>query len=58
MDIPEKENLGEVQRFSDNSIRFDSEFTDKVMKDGGRLGTQAQWMLCERPMFFLVVEWC
>ena len=28
----------EKHRFSDNSIRFDSEFTDKVMKDGGRLG--------------------
>jgi len=25
-------------RFSDNSIRFDSEFTDKVKADGGRLG--------------------
>ena len=25
-------------RFSDNSIRFDSEFTDKIKADGGRLG--------------------
>lgn len=25
-------------KFSDNSIRFDSEFTDKVMRDGGKLG--------------------
>lgn len=25
-------------RFSDNSIRFDSEFTDKVQADGGKLG--------------------
>ena len=25
-------------RFSDNSIRFDSEFTDKVKRDGGKLG--------------------
>lgn len=25
-------------KFSDNSIRFDSEFTDKVKADGGRLG--------------------
>ena len=28
----------EKYRFSDNSIRFDSEFTDKVKADGGRLG--------------------
>lgn len=25
-------------RFSDNSIRFDSEFTDKIRAEGGRLG--------------------
>ena len=28
----------EKYKFSDNSIRFDSEFTDKVMRDGGKLG--------------------
>ena len=28
----------EKYRFSDNSIRFDSEFTDKVKADGGKLG--------------------
>jgi hypothetical protein len=27
----------EKYRFSDNSIRFDSEFTDKVKEDGGKL---------------------
>jgi len=33
-----KKKTWEKYRFSDNSIRFDSEFTDKVMADGGRLG--------------------
>lgn len=28
----------EKYKFSDNSIRFDSEFTDKVLNDGGKLG--------------------
>lgn len=28
----------EKYKFSNNSIRFDSEFTDKVMADGGKLG--------------------
>jgi hypothetical protein len=27
----------EKHRFSDNSLRFDSEFTDKVKADGGKL---------------------
>lgn len=33
-----KKKTWEKYRFSDNSIRFDSEFTDKVQADNGRLG--------------------
>lgn len=33
-----KKMTWEKYRFSDNSIRFDSEFTNKVMAGGGRLG--------------------
>ncbi len=33
-----KKKTWEKYRFSDNSIRFDSEFTNKVMAGGGRLG--------------------
>ena len=33
-----QKKIWEKYRFSDNSIRFDSEFTGKVMKDGGKLG--------------------